>query len=149
MSWKKIETRVTNSSLSQMLVESPNLIEARRRNRFEDQVSDGKVSKITGDYNRKLIKLYQNIYKVSMDLEDMSYELKRNKLETIYSDFSSQKTSNESDAIYKSNSINGKNDKNGFENFKDSKISKTKLKFQTFTMGHSHPLFRFCESLLV
>ena len=93
MSWKKLEMRSSNNaSMSHMLVESPNLIEARRRNKFEEEQGLDKVSKITEDYNRKLIKLYQNIYKISMDLDDMSYELKRNKLETIYNDFKLNQT---------------------------------------------------------
>jgi hypothetical protein len=102
------------------LVESPSLILAKKQNKLEDEVYKHKIFKLEKETSTTLIKLCKNIYETTIELDKINYELKRNKLETIYKNYNycasqrkNKKTAEvlSSDLKSENNEINSKEEK--------------------------------------
>ena len=69
------------------LIESSSLGMARKKNKLEEEILERKLFKLEEETSTSLIKLCKNIYETSIELNSINFELKRNKLETIYKNY--------------------------------------------------------------
>lgn len=67
--------------------ESPSITLARRQNEHEEELGKQKLFKLERETSATLIKLCKNIYETNIELNQIKYELNRNKLETIYKNY--------------------------------------------------------------
>lgn len=68
-------------------IESPSLGLAKKQNKLEEEIYKHKILKLEAETSSSLIKLCKRIYETSLELNRVNFELKRNKLETVYKNY--------------------------------------------------------------